>query len=581
MPTEAVSIVIGADFTGAQAFAQANQATASLNPSIKEYATNAQLAGKAGRYLASSLGGGVFAQAAGELSQAAGMAKQLAGQLEMGGKYALLLKAGIYGIVAVAGVKLGTALYDVVHNTTRAANEAARFADELARGEAHVRAMAKSDLGKQADLVGLMPEPDQGAAYAEIIDKLQAQEADAIEETKRLEQALHELDTTWNRTFNSDLIAAATKDLDTQQAYADSLRDSWHDIADKTGEYAEKLKTAKADAAQRKAVEEIIKGLEKESDQLAYNKRDYLELQLIQNNATDAQRKAAFTAFDSAAALTLETASRKKAGEALKDYIDEIQVKNTELREGKEAAEEHKLQIAGVSKELIEQQRALVAENIELEKQAKIKKDLETTLKQNAAAEKDYADAIAIKNTELREGKSAAAEHKAALDGVSQAVIDANKLMVDQNEKLTEAAAFKKNQDEANKKYLQDVLVKNTELREGKSAADELRAINDGASKDFVQQQRSIVAQSLELEKKQEAKKKADAKAKSDGGKADRLLATEGRFLTQRRDTNAEASREVANNTSRLLAMIPSLRTLNASAATIANNTRNQIGLVP
>lgn len=461
MPTETVSIVIGADFKGAYAFNEAKAATQSLQPPLTAYANNAKIAAKAGALLANSLGASEFAQAASELGHTAAIAKMLGNELDGASKYAGLLKVGIGLVVVGAAYKLGTLIGDWAFNTARARHELELYTKDLAKTADFLTAATSRRITADISDVQYLEQAKQAEAYAAVLgdinSKIEAQTAKVAE----AEAAVNSYNTMAKRSFFAEGLKLETDNFESQKKQMAELLRLRTEIYEKTSQRAKDTESLKTDAKNREAVQATLDGLTKERDAMLLTKRQIIELDLARHNASKAQREDAIIQLQQIDNLERE----KKAREEL-------------INIQKEAA-------AVVERNNEENERATERLNDHLQ---------------------GLRDQVELLNVAKKEQAAFAAGR------------DVERLGGDADQ-IAEAKNLQREIDRLTSKTLD-----------------------------------------REFER------------------SPRLDATEGRFLTLRRDT--DPSQEAARNTAKLLEVLPGLKKLIDAANVIANNTKAQIGLV-
>ena len=191
-------------------------------------------------------------------------------------------------------------------------------------------------------------------------------------------------------------LAIAVNDLESRTAGLQELTDQQRDLTEQRQREAA-ITSASNQVEQQKAINEYIKSTREEAAQFnqegesmeARHAREAQQLKEMLANTENlrySDKAVAELALEKRQQAEREAAARKEALETVEetrkkleeqnqinnDYLQGLQLQNTELTKGKRAAEELKAEFAGVSKETIEQGREIAIQNELLESQKQL-----------------------------------------------------------------------------------------------------------------------------------------------------------------------------------------------------------------
>ena len=191
-------------------------------------------------------------------------------------------------------------------------------------------------------------------------------------------------------------LAIAVNDLESRTAGLQELTDQQRDLTEQRQREAA-ITSASNQVEQQKAINEYIKSTREEAAQFnqegesmeARHAREAQQLKEMLANTENlrySDKAVAELALEKRQQAEREAAARKEALETVEetrkkleeqnqinnDYLQGLQLQNTELTKGKRAAEELKAEFAGVSKETIEQGREMAIQNELLQAQKQL-----------------------------------------------------------------------------------------------------------------------------------------------------------------------------------------------------------------
>lgn len=384
---EGVEILISADDQASKVLGKVTDNVDAKVKQIRSIGGKAKASTEFIGTIANSLGNTQFAQAAGGLGQLSEKIGAFSEVSKLGGAGALAFKAGLLGVAAVAGFKIGTLIGDWAFETERWTKQLNEANDLLKESAAQIAKTEGVKLGFRVEKAGLEGEVSQRKLLNELNEQAFAIEKQ-IEETKKSQLKDSEGLAGWQDYLsgNSKNIAEMNKqDLDTMQAKLDAIKNEKDALAAKLSPYAAELELLKQSVELKKKNADYISSLQQEVALLAASKEEHAAIEALQNTGGDAMaaQKVELLLREKDALLAKAEAQKIADAKEKQDTQDKINaatkladLKKSELAkleeqrilltEGKEAAHAFALEQEGIDKALA---KRIASEKAMLDKQ--------------------------------------------------------------------------------------------------------------------------------------------------------------------------------------------------------------------
>lgn len=321
--------------------------------------------------LAGSLGNTGFAQAAGSLGQLSEKISAFSEVSKLGGAGALAFKAGLLGVAAVAGFKIGTMIGDWAFETEKWTKKLADANELLKTSSAELARVDAIKLSFRVEKADLQGEVESRKLLNELTQerfKIEKQ----IEETKAEQLKDNEGLVGWARYLsgNAEKVAKANEaELAASKERLDVIKKETDALTAKLSPHKEEIEALKAANALKEKNKDFIKSLEQEVELLRASKEEHAAIEALQKTGGDvvaAQRvesllreKEALQA--KAEAQKLADAEAKKAADdqaraaekladLKKSELAKLEEQRILLTQGKEAAHAFALEQEGMDK---------------------------------------------------------------------------------------------------------------------------------------------------------------------------------------------------------------------------------------
>jgi hypothetical protein len=321
--------------------------------------------------IANSLGNTQFAQAAGGLGQLSEKIGAFSEVSKLGGAGALAFKAGLLGVAAVAGFKIGSMIGDWVFETERWTKQIGEANDLLKESAAQIAKMEGIKLGFSVEKAGLEGEVSQ----RKLLNELNEQ-AFEIEKQIKDAKAQAKADTEGIIGFSrarigTDKILAkfSEDDLAVMKERLGVIKNERDALAAKLSPAAAELELLKQSTELKKKNDDYITSLQQEVALLAASKEEHAAIEALQKTGGDAMAAAKVELLlrEKDALLAKAEAQKKADAQEEKDTQDKIDaatrladLKKSELAkleeqrilltQGKEAAHAFALEQEGIDK---------------------------------------------------------------------------------------------------------------------------------------------------------------------------------------------------------------------------------------
>jgi hypothetical protein len=358
--SEGVEILISADD---QASRVIDKAAGNVDEKVKRIKAVGQGAKASTEFigsLARSLGGSALASYASGIAQITEKIGAFSEVSKAGAGGAIAFRAGIAGVAAVAGFKVGTMIGNLVFETerwTKQISEANKLLEESSARLARIEAVRLSFRVEKAELSG---ETESRQLLNELTEEGFALEKQ-IEETKAKQLKANEGLAGW-ATFltgqSASLAEANAADLAVYEEKLAVINKEKEALQAKLSPYAAELQALRESVALKKRNESYIAGLQEEVDLLKASEQQQAAVMAMQKAGGDAQAAAKIES------LLREKESIEAQKQAAKEAEKLLDLKNKELAkleeqrialmEGKEAAHAFALEQQGLDKAVAE-----------------------------------------------------------------------------------------------------------------------------------------------------------------------------------------------------------------------------------
>lgn len=321
--------------------------------------------------IANSLGNTQFAQAAGGLGQLSEKIGAFSEVSKLGGAGALAFKAGLLGVAAVAGFKIGSMIGDWAFETERWTKQLAEANDLLEESAAQLAKTEGVKLGFSVEKAGLEGEVAQRKLLNELNEQAFAIE-NQIKQAKKDQLKDVEGIAGWQNYLSGDSekIAEMNKqDLDIMQERLGVIKNERDALAAKLSPYAAELELLNQSTELKKKNDDYITSLQQEVALLAASKEEHAAIEAMQKTGGDAMaaKKVELLLREKDALLAKAEKQKEIDAQEKKDTQDKIDaatrladLKKSELAkleeqrilltQGKEAAHAFALEQQGIDK---------------------------------------------------------------------------------------------------------------------------------------------------------------------------------------------------------------------------------------
>ena len=384
---EGVEILISADDQASKVLGKVTDNVDAKVKQIRSIGGKAKASTEFIGTIANSLGNTQFAQAAGGLGQLSEKIGAFSEVSKLGGAGALAFKAGLLGVAAVAGFKIGSMIGDWAFETERWTKQLAEANDLLKESAAQIAKTEGVKLGFRVEKAGLEGEVSQ----RKLLNELNEQ-AFAIEKQINDAKAQAKADTEGIVGFSrarvgTDKILAemSETDLALLKEKLGVIKNERDAIAAKLSPYAAELELLKQSAELKKKNNDYISSLQQEVALLAASKEEHAAIEALQKTGGDAMaaQKVELLLREKDALLAKAEKQKEIDAKEKQDTQDKINaatrladLKKSELAkleeqrilltQGKEAAHAFALEQEGIDKALA---KRIASEKAMLDKQ--------------------------------------------------------------------------------------------------------------------------------------------------------------------------------------------------------------------
>lgn len=391
--SEGVEVVISADDQATEVVDNVADNIDARVKRIKEVGGRAKASTEFIGTLASTLGGSELASYAGGIAQLTERISAFSEVSKGGGAGALAFKAGLLGVAAVAGYKIGTMIGDWAFETEKWTKQLAAANDLLRASGTALNQIEAVKLNFRVEKAELGGEVEQRKLLNQLINETAAVEQ-KIQETKAEQLKDNEGIVGYARYFagNAEIIAEANKaELDVHQQKLDLLNQEKNALIAKLSPQRDEIETLKQAQALKERNRSYIEGLQNEVALLKASKEERAAIEAGQRAGGDTEsalriesllrEKQAIEEKQEAEKAAEE--ERKKADEDAKKRAEEIEkIKQNEvkrlkeqeilLNQGKEAARAFALEQQGLDEATA---KRLAAEQERIDKMASRQQD--------------------------------------------------------------------------------------------------------------------------------------------------------------------------------------------------------------
>lgn len=333
--------------------------------------------------LANTMGQAGLGQYAGQFANLTEKASQFSEVMKAGNTGALAFKAGLAGLVGVIAFKVGSAIGDVIFQTEkwkRELQDATTAADELNQS---LLAMSSTIVSNERADIELIQDPEaKKAAYKELFDTV-SNNLIGIEEKVKAGRAEVEV---WNNAWfdfmgaNKQAKEESIKQLEVDEKRLKLAQEQRNELQGLLGTRQADLEAQRQANAEQSKSDTFIANLKSEIELLSAKKGELNEIIAANNTSNLAQAGQAQALLDQrdklkqaqqdqidkerqAAQQAAENA-RKRQADADRDIanaqslvksqisvIEQLEMQAITLRDGKEAAEQYRLELQGFSKD--------------------------------------------------------------------------------------------------------------------------------------------------------------------------------------------------------------------------------------
>ena len=386
--SEGVEILISADDQASKVLDKVTDNVDSKVKKIRDVGGKAKASTEFVGSIAASLGNTQFAQAAGSLGQLTEKIGAFSEVSKLGGAGALAFKAGLLGVAAVAGFKIGSMIGDWVFETEKWTGQIAEANKLLKESASQLAKTEAPKLGFKVEKAGLEGEVAQRKLLNELTE--QAFEIERqIQATKEQQKKDTEGIVGFARArMGTDKVLAemSETDLAIMGEKLSAIQKERDALTAKLSPYQAEIEALKATAELKKQNDGYIKSLQQEVELLAASKEEHAAIEALQKTGGDAmaakkvelllREKDALLA--KAEAQKLADAEAKKAqdeqvraaeriADLKKNELAKLEEQRLLLTKGKEAAQAFALEQQGLDKETA---KRIAAEKSLLDKQS-------------------------------------------------------------------------------------------------------------------------------------------------------------------------------------------------------------------
>lgn len=425
---EDVKIVVSAEDRASTVLNRIAAAAGKADAQVTAMGKSAKSAAAGVGGLASLLGVDWMANFAGQAKQATNVVKDLSESLKGGGASAAIFKAGIAAIVVTVSYKVGQMIENWIFQTDAWRRKLKATLDEAK--DAADGVLSKQNRQHETRMAMNAAEinpADAKAANKEYLAELdkdvKARQAKVDELKKEQEQWKNGWlgEDSYIGNWNEDMTSAVEAELEIEKKLLDAAKQRRSEVQHEVSGIKEELDAKKARQAEAKAAAEEEKRIRDEVARLKDPKAAEME-QALAVTTNEIERERIRLLMEEKQAIEAKREAEKLAAE--------------EAKENARREEEEARMRAQSIKEAWDMWR----------EQGKAKRDAAKKQKED---DQSYLDDLKQQMIELKQGKDAAEEFKAAKDGVSQAAIDQGKAMRAEINKLEEE---KKKKEQADKK---------------------------------------------------------------------------------------------------------------------------------
>lgn len=386
--SNSVEILIEADDRASKVFDQVSNNIDQKVKKIRDVGGKAKASTEFVGSIAASLGNTQFAQAAGSLGQLTEKISAFSEVSKLGGAGALAFRAGLLGVAAVAGFKIGSMIGDWVFETEKWTGQIAEANKLLKESASQLAKTEATKLGFKVEKAGLEGEVAQRLLLNDLTEesfKIEQQ----IEETKKAQVREQEGLAGWQNYIsgNSEKIKQMNEDdLQIMQEKLGAIKTERDALVAKLSPYQAEIEALKQAAELKKQNEGFIKSLSQEVELLRASKEEHAAIEALQKTGGDtvAAQRAEALLREKDALLAKAEAQKQADAEAKKAADEQIRaaeriadLKKSELAkleeqrilltEGKEAAHAFALEQEGIGKAMA---KRIASEKAMLDKQS-------------------------------------------------------------------------------------------------------------------------------------------------------------------------------------------------------------------
>jgi hypothetical protein len=385
--SEGVEILVSADDQASKVLGKVTDNVDAKVKQIRSIGGKAKASTEFIGIVANSLGNTQFAQAAGGLGQLSEKIGAFSEVSKLGGAGALAFKAGLLGVAAVAGFKIGTMIGDWAFETERWTKQLAEANDLLKESAAQIAKTEGVKLGFRVEKAGLEGEVSQRKLLNELNEQafaIEKQIADAKSQAKADTEGM--VGFSRARVGTDKILAEMSEtDLALLKEKLGVIKNERDALAAKLSPYAAELELLKQSVELKKKNNDYIKSLQQEVELLAASKEEHAAIEAMQKTGGDAMaaKKVELLLREKDALLAkaekqkeIEADERKNTQDKIdaatrlanlkKSELAKLEEQRILLTEGKEAAHAFSLEQEGIDKALA---KRIASEKAMLDKQ--------------------------------------------------------------------------------------------------------------------------------------------------------------------------------------------------------------------
>lgn len=372
MTTENIKYLLTGEDQATSVFNKVKQAIDANDQSVGRFAKTVKTGAVVTGQLSSALGALPLGEAGRQAAQAASQFELLWRAKQMNTAGSLAFKVGLVGLVGVLGFQLGKAIGDAIFNTKKWADELEAAKKQLADiGDK----MLSISQGQHRDRMGdiqLIRDPEKQRealdAYLKQINMNIEGVNGLARRTAAARKEIQEMEAAWFKSGNFKAEIDVRKQLlaEDEKRY-EMLKAQRDEIHKMTGEAQQEREALKKENERLDALEKMAEAYEQEIAKIELGDREYERRKALLNAVTaeeqahiEALVQKKFALLDEQEAIKLAKQEADERERALQKQIDtdnkfleSLESQLIALRDGKDAAEDYRAKLAGVSDETL------------------------------------------------------------------------------------------------------------------------------------------------------------------------------------------------------------------------------------